>query len=85
MDAAKIELYTHGGTCSITQAADLLGVSRWCVHAMVHRGELVAWTPTPRCRKLRLYKRQVMEIASEQQARALKRASLLQAEFALDC
>lgn len=84
MDAETVEQYTRGGRCSVAEAAKLLHTSRWSVHAMIRRGELIAWTASENSRKLHLYKRQVLDITSRQQERAIREADALRRQMVFD-
>lgn len=84
MDAAKIALYTRDGYISTAQAAKILGISRWSVRNRIISGALIGWRPTTESRNYRLWRRQVMEVAAWQQAKAIKRASILTSQMVLD-
>lgn len=84
MDAAKIALYTRDGYISTTKAAAILGISRWSVRNRIISGDLIGWRPTADSRNYRLWRRQVMEVAARQQAKAIRRAAILSAQMVLD-
>lgn len=84
MDAAKIEIYTQGGECSVAEAASILGISRWSVRDRIMTGELIGWRPTPSSRNYKLWRRQVMDMAADQRARAIRRANILSTQMVLD-
>ena len=84
MDAAQIALYTRDGYISTTKAAAILGESRWTVRNRIIRGELIGWRPTAASRNYRLWRRQVMEVAARQQAKAIRRARIMTSQMVLD-
>lgn len=84
MDAAKIALYTRDGYISTTKAAAILGISRWSVRNRIISGDLIGWRPTADSRNYRLWRRQVMEVAARQQAKAIRRAAILSSQMVLD-
>lgn len=84
MDAAKIALYTRDGYVGTTEAAAILGISRWSVRNRIISGDLIGWRPTVDSRNYRLWRRQVMEVAARQQAKAIRRAAILSAQMVLD-
>lgn len=84
MDAAKIALYTRDGYVSTNEAAAILGISRWSVRNRIISGDLIGWRPTANSRNYRLWRRQVMEVAARQQAKAIRRAAIMTAQMVLD-
>lgn len=84
MDVSKIMEYTQGGYVSTTKAAAILGESRWTVRNRIIRGELIGWRPTAASRNYRLWRRQVMEVAARQQAKAIRRARIMTSQMVLD-
>ncbi len=71
---STLQAYVEGPTCSVKEAADILGVSSGTVRNMVRLGVLIGWKPNKMGRKMRLYKRQVESVAAEQQSQAIKYA-----------
>ena len=65
-------------------SAEILGESRWTVRNRIIRGELIGWRPTAASRNYRLWRRQVMEIAARQQAKAIRRAHIMTSQMVLD-
>lgn len=84
MDAAKIKQYTQDGECSVAEAASILGISRWGVRDRIMTGELIGWRPTPSSRNYKLWRRQVMDMAANQRACAIRRANILSTQMVLD-
>lgn len=84
MDAAKIALYTRDGYIGTTKAAAILGISRWSVRNRIISGDLIGWRPTATSRNYRLWRRQVMEEAARQQARAIRRAHIMTSQMVFD-
>lgn len=73
-----------GDTLSVREAAALLGCSKKTVHRLIWAGALVAWTPNPQGVKLRLWRKQVSQLAASQQADAIRRAQVLSCQMEFD-
>lgn len=81
MDDNMLKRWASGPLCTVTQAAELLGVSPQTVRRMVLHGHLIAWRPNPTGRKMLLYRRQVEDVAARIQRRAIRQAHVLQTTF----
>lgn len=81
MDDKTLKDWASGPRCTVTQAAELLGVSPQTIRRMVRLGHLIAWRPNPQGRKLLLYRRQVESLDTTVRVRAVSQARLLQTTF----
>lgn len=69
--------YAAGRSCTVAQAAQLLGLSRWTVWAMIQDGRLYGWRHRGG-KKYLLWEMQVREMAAQAQAEAVRHARLAQ-------
>lgn len=79
----QLTQWVAGGTCSVAEAAQILGVSADTILRMIADGVLIAWKPNPLGRKKRLYIKQVEQVAASSQSRAIKYARAMTAQLEL--
>lgn len=79
----ELKQWISGDTCSVSEAAHDLGVSRGTILNMISEGVLIAWRPNPRGRKFRLYRQQVERVAVTAQSEAIKYANLMSVQLDL--
>ena len=79
----QLTRWVAGGTCSVADAARILGVSTDTILRMIADGILIAWRPNPVGRKFRLYKLQVADVAAGRQQAAIKYARSMTAQLEL--
>lgn len=72
--------YAAGRTCTVTQAAAIMGVSRGTVWGMIQDGRLYGWRPNG-CKKYLLWEMQIREVVAKAQAQAVKNARLAQGQI----